>query len=106
MKDASEYDANLPRGDALWKLVAGEKEVKNEAGEVTSPAKEPTLRAKKSERAVVPTATYATPYHTIDTQQPFCQWIRVESEQRGMGCSRTEWNGLLLKEQARAHERA
>eukprot|EP00752_Nemacystus_decipiens_P002622 g2455.t1 len=48
MKDASDYDADLQRGGALWKLVAGEKEVKNEAGEVTKPAKEPTLRAKKS----------------------------------------------------------
>lgn len=55
MKDASDYDADLPRGGAtLSKLVAGEKEVKNEAGEVTRLAKEPTLHAKKSEMLFSP----------------------------------------------------
>lgn len=49
MKDSSEYHAELPHGGAMWKLVAREKEVKNEAGEVTKPAMEPTLRAKKGE---------------------------------------------------------
>ena len=49
IKDASDYDADLGRGGELWKLVARQKEVKNEAGEVTRPANEPTLRAKKSE---------------------------------------------------------
>lgn len=49
MKDADDYGADLKRADGLWKLVAGEKEKKNEAGEVTRPARAPTLRAAKSE---------------------------------------------------------
>lgn len=59
IKDASDYNADLVRGDELWKLVTRQKEVKNEAGEVTRPANEPTLHARKSELFFSPKATNA-----------------------------------------------
>lgn len=53
MKDADDYGADLPRADGLWELVTGKEEKKNEAGEVTRPAKAPTVRAMKSESRFV-----------------------------------------------------